>query len=136
MITDIDEGETKQYNNYELESLVWYFLGLVHMDDFVHNDLNSNLDEPLENKLSGGQKTRLLLARALFRTHQRQSLMLILDEPDKGLPAETTVPIIENIINWYRPKGILFLTLYTEKAHTLQYDQILTIDDGLIIKVK
>ena len=88
------------------------------MNDFVRHDLKGNLDEPLENKLSGGQKTRLLLARALFRAHNRQS------------------SIIENIIQWYRSKGILFLTLHTEKAHALNFDQILHIENGNIIKVK
>jgi ABC-type transport system involved in cytochrome bd biosynthesis fused ATPase/permease subunit len=106
------------------------------MDDFIRDDLNGNFDEPLENKLSEGQKTRLLLARALFRAHNRHSSMLILDEPDMGLLAETTVSIIENIIHWYRPKGILFLTLHTEKAHALDFDQILNIENGNIIKVK
>ncbi|CAF4244638.1 unnamed protein product, partial [Rotaria magnacalcarata] len=62
--------------------------------------------------------------------------ILILDEPDKGLPAETTVSIIENIIDWYRSKGILFLTLHTEKAHMLDFHQVLHIDNGLITKVK
>jgi ABC-type transport system involved in cytochrome bd biosynthesis fused ATPase/permease subunit len=136
MITDIDEDTAKERINYEFEPLVWHFLRLVDMEDFVRKDLNGNLDEPLENKLSGGQKTRLLLARALFRAHNRQSTMLILDEPDKGLPAETTVSIIENIIHWYRPKGILFLTLHTEKAHALDFDQILNIENGNITKVK
>ncbi len=136
MIIDIDEEDVKQRNNCELESLVWHFLGLVHMDDFVRQELNSNLDDPLENKPSGGQKMRLLLARALFRAHNRQSSMLILDEPDKGLPAETTVSIIENIIHWYRPKGILFITLHTEKAHALHFDQVLNIENGNITKVK
>jgi ABC-type transport system involved in cytochrome bd biosynthesis fused ATPase/permease subunit len=136
MITDIDEDTAKEQINCEFESLVWHFLRLVDMEDFVRHDLNGNLDEPLENKLSGGQKTRLLLARALFRAHNRQSSMLILDEPDKGLPAETTVSIIENIIEWYRPKGILFLTLHTEKAHALHFDQVLNIENGNITKVK
>ncbi|CAF5051176.1 unnamed protein product [Rotaria magnacalcarata] len=136
MITDIDESETKEKLNDELESLIWHFLRLIHMDDFVRNELSGDLIIPLENKLSGGQKTRLLLARALFQTHQRQSPILILDEPDKGLPAETTVSIIENIIDWYRSKGILFLTLHTKKAHMLDFHQVLHIDNGLITKVK
>ncbi|CAF2176532.1 unnamed protein product [Rotaria magnacalcarata] len=136
MITDIDESETKEKLNDELESLIWHFLRLIHMDDFVRNELSGDLIIPLENKLSGGQKTRLLLARALFQAHQRQSPILILDEPDKGLPAETTVSIIENIIDWYRSKGILFLTLHTEKAHMLDFHQVLHIDNGLITKVK
>ena len=136
MITDIDEDESKEWMDSELESVVWQFLDLVHMDEFVRCELNSRLHEPLGNKLSGGQKTRLLLARALFRAHSRHSSLLILDEPDKGLPAETTISIITNIMNWYRPKGILFLTLHTEKAHTLNFDQILHLENGSITKVK
>lgn len=136
MITDIDEDIAEQRIDGEFEMLIWHFLRLVDMNDFVRHDLKGNLDEPLENKLSGGQKTRLLFARALFRAHNRHSSMLILDEPDKGLPAETTISIIENIIDWYRPKGILFLTLHTEKAHALHFDQVLHIENGNITKVK
>jgi ABC-type transport system involved in cytochrome bd biosynthesis fused ATPase/permease subunit len=90
----------------------------------------------MENKLSGGQKTRLLLARALYRAHHRNSSLLILDEPDKGLPAETTVSIIANIMKWYQSKGILFLTLHTERAHSLNFDQVLHIEDGTIRRTK
>jgi ABC-type transport system involved in cytochrome bd biosynthesis fused ATPase/permease subunit len=136
MITDIDEDQARERTNCEFESLVWHFLGLVCIDDFVRQEFNGDLDEPVENKLSGGQKTRLLLARALFRAHQRRSSLLILDEPDKGLPAETTVAVIENIIHWYRPKGILFLTLHTEQAHVLHFDQVLNAENGTITRVK
>jgi ABC-type molybdenum transport system ATPase subunit/photorepair protein PhrA len=57
----------------------------------------------------------------LFRAYNRQSSMLILDESDKGLPTETTVSAIKNIIDWYRSRGILFITLHTEKAHALHF---------------
>jgi ABC-type transport system involved in cytochrome bd biosynthesis fused ATPase/permease subunit len=136
MITDIDEDQVEQQRTPEIDSLVWHFLHLVQIDDFIRNELKSNLDEPMENKLSGGQKTRLLLARALYRAHHRHSSLLILDEPDKGLPAETTVTIIDNIIKWYQSKGILFLTLHTEKAHLLNFDQVLHIEQGIITKTK
>ena len=136
MVTNIDEDEVNQQRTSTLDSLVWEFLQLVQIDEFVREELNGDLDQEMENRLSGGQKTRLLLARALYRAHHRHSALLILDEPDKGLPAETTVTIIENIIRWYRPKGILFLTLHTERAHLLNFDQILHIEQGMIIKVK
>jgi ABC-type transport system involved in cytochrome bd biosynthesis fused ATPase/permease subunit len=136
MITDMDEDEVKQQRTSEIDSLIWEFLRLVQIDDFVRNELKSNLDEPMENKLSGGQKTRLLLARALYRAHHRNSSLLILDEPDKGLPAETTVSIIANIMKWYQSKGILFLTLHTERAHSLNFDQVLHIEDGTIRRTK
>lgn len=136
MITDIDEDEVKQKRTSEIDSLVWEFLRLVQIDDFVRDELNGDFDEALENKLSGGQKTRLLLARALYRAHHRNSSLLILDEPDRGLPAETTVSIIDNIMKWYRSKGILVLSLHTERAHLLDFDQILHIDQGTITRLK
>ncbi|CAF4198737.1 unnamed protein product [Adineta steineri] len=136
MITDIDQDDLKQKRTPEIDSLVWELLHLVQIDEFIQNELKNDLDQPMENKLSGGQKTRLLLARALYRAHRRCSSLLILDEPDKGLPAETTVTIINNIIKWYLSKGILFLTLHTEQAHLLNFDQILHIDQGTITKIK
>ncbi|CAF2391058.1 unnamed protein product [Rotaria sp. Silwood2] len=136
MITDIDEDEVKQKRTSEIDSLVWEYLRIVQIDDFVQNELNGNLDEEMENKLSGGQKTRLLLARALFRAHHRHASLLILDEPDQGLPSETTVSIIDNIMKWYRSKGILILTLHTERAQLLNFDQILHIEQGTITKIK
>ena len=136
MITDIDEDDVSKERTVEVDTLVWKFLALVQIDDFIRNELDSNLDEAMENKLSGGQKTRLLLARALYRAEQRKSPLLILDEPDKGLPAETTVTIIENIMKWYRSQGILFLTLHTERAHLLNFDHVLHIEDGMITKIK
>ena len=136
MITDIDEDDVTKERTPELDVQVWKFLELVQIDEFVRKELEGNLDEAMENKLSGGQKTRLLLARALFRAEQRKSPLLILDEPDKGLPAETTVSIIENIMKWYRCRGILFLTLHTERAHALDFDQVLHVEDGVIRKIK
>ncbi|CAF1215275.1 unnamed protein product, partial [Didymodactylos carnosus] len=136
MITDIDDDDVPLKKTSQLDNLVWEFLQLVKIDDFIREELNCDLDQPMENKLSGGQKTRLLLARALFRAHHRQSSLLILDEPDKGLPAETTVGIIENIMKWYKPRGVLLLTLHTEQAHNLNFDQILHVENGKIMKVK
>jgi ABC-type multidrug transport system fused ATPase/permease subunit len=40
----------------------------------------------MESKLRGGEKTILLLARALYRAPNRNSPLLILDKLDKGLP--------------------------------------------------
>ncbi|CAF1270392.1 unnamed protein product [Didymodactylos carnosus] len=136
MITDVDDDDVPLKQTNQLDNLVWEYLQLVKIDDFVRVELNGDLGQPMENKLSGGQKTRLLLARALFRAHHRQSSLLILDEPDKGLPAETTVGIIENIIKWYKSRGILLLTLHTEQAHNLNFDQILHIENGQIRKMR
>ena len=136
MITNTDEDDPTQERTPQIDLLVWEIIHLVQMEDFIKNDLKSDLHQPIENKLSGGQKTRILLARALFRAHHRNSSILILDEPDKGLPAETTLTIINNIIKWYHSKGILFLTLHTEQAHLLRFDQVLQLKQGTITKIK
>jgi ABC-type transport system involved in cytochrome bd biosynthesis fused ATPase/permease subunit len=136
MITDTEEDDIKQLRTSEIDSLVWEFIRLVQIDEFIQNELKNDLHQPIENKLSGGQKTRLLLARALYRAHHRHSSLLILDEPDKGLPAETTLTIINNIMQWYQSKGILFITLHTEQVHLLNFDQILHIEQGTITKIK
>jgi ABC-type transport system involved in cytochrome bd biosynthesis fused ATPase/permease subunit len=131
IITDQDDD-----HRTDIDSILWTFFRLVQIDDLIEKDFKGNLHQPIESKLSGGQKTRLLLARALYRAQQRNCSLLILDEPDKGLPAETTVSIIQNIIKWYQSKGILFLTLHTEQAHQLNFDQILHIEQGTITKIK
>ncbi|CAF3399819.1 unnamed protein product [Rotaria socialis] len=136
MITDMDADEVKQKRTSQFDSLVHEFLRLVQIDDFVRNELHGDLHEAMADKLSDGQNTRLLLARVFFRAHHRNASLLIIDKPDQGLPAETTVSIIDNIMKWYRSKGILIVTLHTERAHALKFDQVLHVEEGTIAKIK
>ncbi|CAF1113529.1 unnamed protein product [Rotaria sordida] len=74
-----------------------------------------------------------MLARALNRTEQHQSQILILDEPDRGLPSETTFRIMSNIVRWFKSKGILFLTLHNNRVRErLFVNHLLHIDHGYI----
>jgi ABC-type transport system involved in cytochrome bd biosynthesis fused ATPase/permease subunit len=135
MITDIEDDDQtiilKQKE--EEEERVWRFLRLVEIDNFVEESLQGQLHVPVENRLSGGQKTRLMLARALSRAEQRQSQILILDEPDRGLPTEITFRIMLNIVRWFRTKGILLLTLHNDRVRErLPLDHILHIEHGRI----
>jgi ABC-type bacteriocin/lantibiotic exporter with double-glycine peptidase domain len=133
MITDIEDDDNNQQlkNSEEDEKRVWRFLRLVEIDNFVQENLEGQIHVPVENRLSGGQKTRLMLARALNRAEQRQSQILILDEPDRGLPSETTFRIMLNIVQWFRTKGILLLTLHNDRVRErLPLDHILHIEHG------
>jgi ABC-type transport system involved in cytochrome bd biosynthesis fused ATPase/permease subunit len=136
MITDIEDDEktlNSKEEEEEEEERVWRFLRLVEIDNFVEESLEGQLHVPVENRLSGGRKTRLMLARALSRAEQRQSNVLILDEPDRGLPSETTFRIMLNIVRWFRSKGILFLTLHNDRIREpLPLNHILHIDHGCI----
>jgi ABC-type transport system involved in cytochrome bd biosynthesis fused ATPase/permease subunit len=141
IITDISDdnlegGTIITFNENERvpDSVVWYLLQLVKLDDLFRDQFNNDIHMRLKDKISGGQKTRLMLARALFRASEygRKSSILILDEPDKGLPADMTIEIIQNIIRWFKNKGILFLTLHTKEAQEINFDHIIEANNGMI----
>jgi ABC-type bacteriocin/lantibiotic exporter with double-glycine peptidase domain len=132
MITNLQD-DCQSVVLQEEEERVWRFLHLLEIDVFVRESLGGQLHLPVENQLSGGQKTRLLLARALSQAEQRQTRLLILDEPDRGLPSEMTCRIVKNIVQWFRPRGILLLTLHNDRVRErLSFHQVIHIERGRI----
>lgn len=88
-------------------------------------DFKDCLNKPL-NKLSGGQKRRIDIARALI--HEPQ--LLILDEPTTGLDPQTR-KILWQVINDLRKENnmtVFLTTHYMEEA--AEADQIVIIDHG------
>lgn len=84
-------------------------LSNVQMMDF-YNDNFCNLDLQIGEsaiKLSGGQRQRLGIARALYKKNTR---IILLDEATNSLDEDTEKNIINNIINNYKEKLILFVT--------------------------
>jgi ABC-type transport system involved in cytochrome bd biosynthesis fused ATPase/permease subunit len=136
MIANDDVDDLKQRTTPHIDLIVWELIRLVQIAYFIKNDLKSDLHQPIENELSGGQKTRLLLPRAIRPAYLHNSSVFILDEPDKGLPAETTLTVINNIVKLYRSKGILFLRLHIEPAHSSNVDHVLHIQLGTIRNTK
>ncbi|MGI6239072.1 MAG: ATP-binding cassette domain-containing protein [Christensenellales bacterium] len=79
-------------------------------------------------KLSGGQKRRADIARALINTPQ----ILFMDEPTTGLDPQTRKSVWESVRALQREAGLtVFLTThYMEEAADADY--VVVIDDGLI----
>lgn len=106
---------------------------------FYHNPLSiseilslctlENIRKNMNNKISGGQRQRLLLALALLNDPE----LLFLDEPSTGLDPHARKNIWE-IIQDMKSKGktIVLTTHYMEEAESL-CDYILIMDDGHII---
>ncbi len=90
-------------------------------------DFEDLLKRPV-SKLSGGQRRRIDIARALFH----EPKILILDEPTTGLDPQTRKNLWE-VISWYRKvKGItVFLTThYMEEVSDADY--VVILDKGKI----
>lgn len=83
----------------------------------------------LYGELSGGQKRRVDIAKALVNTPQ----ILILDEPTTGLDPQTRLNIWETLEDLRKETGItIFLTThYMEEAGRADY--VVVIDKGVII---
>ena len=90
-------------------------------------DVTDFLKRPY-GKLSGGQKRRADIARALVHTPK----ILFLDEPTTGLDPQTRRSVWDSVRALQRDRGLtVFLTThYMEEA--AEADYVVVIDDGLI----
>ena len=91
----------------------------LHLSDFEHQPFG---------KLSGGQKRRTEIARALFANPE----LLLMDEPTTGLDPETRQTVWKVIDELRKKDGLtIFLTThYMEEA--VNADHVVIIDKGII----
>jgi ABC-type transport system involved in cytochrome bd biosynthesis fused ATPase/permease subunit len=87
---------------------VWQALAAVRLDDWVRT-LADGLDTPVGERgerLSGGQRRRLVLARALVADRP----ILIIDEPTEHLDAPTAQAIVDDILDLPGDRSVLLIT--------------------------
>jgi ATP-binding cassette, subfamily C, bacterial CydC len=110
------------------ESELWEALEMAELASTVRA-LPQGLDTTLSNngsRLSGGERGRLLLARALLRN----SSILILDEPSANLDPETERDLMRTLRRVTTNKAVLLIT------HRLNIvkpdDQMIALEDGQV----
>ena len=100
---------------------------LQSLNKNLENSQNNKLGE-LGSKLSGGEKQRIAIARALYRNSQ----ILIFDEVTKSLDIENKEKNNEIIQNLLAKKTIIHISHFKEELKN--FDEIYQIQDGKIIK--
>jgi len=80
---------------------------MVNLKDVI--DQSGGIHTEINSKLSGGQKMKMGLAKSLFRAINKKTPIVILDEPDKGLPVSESKEIINRIIDRCREFSMVFI---------------------------
>ena len=110
-LLDVDIASNITFNNKLILDLqkINYVLELVELNDFVKslkNGIYTKISDRGGLNLSGGQRQRLSLARAIYTDPE----ILILDEGTSALDYPLEKRILNNILNLFKNKTIIFIT--------------------------
>ncbi|SEG00261.1 heme ABC transporter ATP-binding protein/permease CydC [Marinobacterium lutimaris] len=79
-------------------------------------------------RLSGGQRKRLALARALLRS----APILLLDEPTEGLDAETEARALAALLEYAKERTVLLITHHPIALE--RFDRVVVMDSGRVVE--
>ncbi len=113
------------------EDLLKESLAISHLNNFIEEQPQKILSELGDNasKMSGGEKQRIGLARALYKN----SKLLILDEFTNALDKDIESKIINSIYNLKNKKTIIIISHSIDSLK--KCDKILEIKNGIITEI-
>jgi ATP-binding cassette subfamily C protein CydC len=80
------------------------------------------------SRLSGGQRKRLALARALLR----DAPLLLLDEPTEGLDATTEARVVEQMLRLCAERTLVMISHHLQTAAL--FDRVVILDQGRVLE--
>ena len=130
MFDDTIKENIKLFANYSDDEVlnICNRVGLSNLISSLPDGINSNVGEN-GNKLSGGEKQRVSIARSLINNTK----ILILDESTSALDNETAYNLEKSLLSM----GDLTLIVVTHKLIKnilLNYDEIIVMKNGLVIE--
>jgi ABC-type multidrug transport system fused ATPase/permease subunit len=104
-------------------------LSEAHLDEYLSFNLNDNKLNENFIKMSGGQRQRLGLARALYRS----SKLLVLDEATSSLDAITESKVMETVKSL---RGKATVVIVAHRLSTIKdADQVVYLDGGRVLGI-
>jgi DNA repair exonuclease SbcCD ATPase subunit len=94
------------------------------------------LDQEINERHSGGEKTRLILATRVYRMKkllkQNRNRVLILDEPEQGSDPPLAYTILDRIKDEF-PNLTIIVVSHLERIHEKEWwDKQLSVEDGIV----
>ena len=92
---------------------------LLYLDKIINNKVNG-INTVIRDNLSGGEKQRIILARALYKKFD----LLLLDEALSEVDYHFRTKIVSNINNYYKDKTIIMVSHNEEKY---KFDKVINL---------
>jgi len=112
-----------QYSSFQLIRLVYKVLN----DLGLYETRNLKVGNPLDKKISGGQRKRLNIALELIR----EPAVLFLDEPTSGLSSRDSAKIMDLLKNLALKGKLIFVVVHQPSSETFKmFDRLIFLDLG------
>jgi len=137
-VYEIISSSQPKDKNSSIENLVWRALVMAGCSDFMdapNQNTGKNSIYVKGISLSGGQKSRITVAKIIFFLLQMHPSIVILDEIDHSIPEENIIAIMNNIFQYCRQNNVCCIVVaHTMAVKKLNYDSHIKCQNGMVVQ--